>query len=94
MKVKLEQFLTLDFEITEAVEVLASAVNSMDRLQISRASKARDKFKEVLSKNYVRRHHYTSLHRGSVQKNRLLDSFVVRHFLINATVGTLVAGIR
>lgn len=94
MKVKQEKFLTLDSEITATVEVLASAINSMDSLQISKASKASDKLKEVLSKNYVRRHHYTSLHRSGVQKNKLLDSFIVRHLLINASVNALTSGIR
>jgi len=94
MRVKLEQFLTLDSKTTATIKVLESAVNSMDKPQISKASQACDKLKEVLAKNYVRRHDYTSLHRTGVQKNRLLDSFIICHLLISACVNALTSGVR
>jgi len=93
MKVNLEQFSAIDSETIKTIETLASAINSMDKLQIANALRAHDELKEALANNVVRRRKYTSLPRVCIQKNRLLDSYIIRYLLIGACVNSLTAGV-
>ena len=86
VKLELEKFLALDSETTMAIKTLESAVDSMSRSEISNAIEANERLRGSLAKNIVRRRDYTSLHRISIQKKRLLDSYIIRHLLINVCV--------
>lgn len=92
MRSTLEGFLALDPVARKAVRKLALAVNTPDRRHILNAQAASLKFHESLAHNIVRRRDYTSLHRVFVGKNRLVDSFIVRHLLVKACVSVLTDG--
>lgn len=61
----------------------------MNELHISNVLISYNQLKKALAKNIVRRRTYTSLHRGHIQRNRLLDSYIIRHLLIGACVNSL-----